>query len=143
MRMTQNNFQDLSTLFFEMRQAVRANLPQGQADPNAWMRCEALGFIKGSGAPTMRELSKQLRITAPSATSLVRKLASLGWVRREPSEKDKRIVRIRLTGKGERELTRYRVQAEATMRKVFSKLPQRDLVNLRRALKNLRDIHAA
>ena len=139
--MSKENFRELSTLFFEMRQAIRANLPQGQADPNAWMRREALRIIGESGTPTMQELSKRLRVTAPSATSLVRKLSALGWVERAPSDADKRVVRVRLTRAGGRELARYRKQAEATMRKVFSKLSEHDLSNLKRALKNLRDIH--
>lgn len=140
--MSEKNFQELSSLFFEVRQTIRANLPHGQADPNAWMRCEALRFIDESGGPTMHELAKQLRVTAPSATSIVRKLASLGWIERSPSKTDKRVVRISLSPAGRRELSRYRKQAEATMRNVFSKLPERDLSHLKRALKNLRDIHA-
>ena len=66
--MKKNDFQELSTLFFEMRQTIRANLPDGQADPNAWMRCETLRFVSESEGPTMRELAKHLRVTAPSAT---------------------------------------------------------------------------
>jgi DNA-binding MarR family transcriptional regulator len=139
--MNEKNFQELTSLFFGMRQAIRANLPQGQADPNAWMRCEALRFIEESGEPTMREVAKHLRVTAPSATSLVRKLSSLGWIKREPSGPDRRVVRIALTAAGRRELARYRTQAERTMRKVFSKLPERDLSHLRRVLRSLRDIH--
>ena len=124
-----------------MRQTIRANLPDGQGDPNAWMRCETLRFVDQSEGPTMREVAKHLRVTAPSATSLVRKLSSLGWVKRVPSESDKRVVMIRLTTAGERELARYRTQAERTMRKVFSKLPDRDLTHLKHALRTLRSIH--
>jgi DNA-binding MarR family transcriptional regulator len=136
-----DSFAELSSLFFEMRQAIRANLPQGQADPNAWMRCETLGFIAENDRPTMQEIAKQLRVTAPSATSLVRKLFSLGWIERDASGSDKRVVRISLTAKGKKELSRYRNQSEKTMRKVFSKLPERDLLHLKRALRTLRDIH--
>jgi len=124
-----------------MRQTIRANLPDGQADPNAWMRCETLRFVDASEGPTMREIAKHLRVTAPSATSLVRKLSSLGWVKRVPSGSDKRVVMIRLTPRGERELTRYRKQSEGIMRKVFSKLPERDLAHLKGALRTLRSIH--
>ena len=155
--MDKRNFEELASLFFEMRQTIRANLPQQRPDPNAWMRCETLRFIAGherptsrgrsplrrGEGPTMHEIAKHLRITAPSATSLVRKLDRLGWVERKPSGSDKRVVRISLTTKGQRELARYRAQAERTMRKVFSKLPERDLSHLKRALKNLRNLHSA
>lgn len=140
--MSNKNFQELASLFFEMRQTIRANLPQGEADPNAWMRCETLRFIAESERPTMQEIAKHLRVTAPSATSLARKLFALGWIERTPG-KDKRVVRITLTAKGKRELGHYRKQTEKTMRKVFSRLQERDLAHLKRALRNLRDIHAA
>lgn len=143
MSMREGDFQELTSLFFEMRQTIRANLPQGQADPNAWMRCETLRFIDEHDAPTMQEIAKHLRITAPSATSLVRKLASLGWIIREPSGSDKRVVRISLTAAGTHEVSRYRKQSERTMRKVFSRLPERDLRHLMRVLRSLNDMHSA
>lgn len=126
-----------------MKQTIRANLPQGQADPNAWMRCETLRFIQEKEQPTMQEIAKHLRITAPSATSLMRKLSSLGWIERAPTRTDKRVVRITLSAAGRREVARYQKQAEATMRKVFSRLPQRDIRHLKRILRSLNDIHRA
>jgi DNA-binding MarR family transcriptional regulator len=139
--MTKKDFQELTSLFFEMRQAIRANLPRSQADPNAWMRCETLRFIDKDERPTMQEIARHLRITAPSATSLVRKLDSLGWIARKPSGSDKRVVRISLTPAGQRELARYRKQSQQTMQKVFSKLPDSDLRHLMRVLRSLNDIH--
>ena len=139
--MNKKNFQELTSLFFDTRQTIRANLPRAQTDPNAWMRCETLRFIAEEGTPTMRDIAKQLRITAPSATSVVHKLIRLGWVQRVPSKADKRVVRISLTRSGEKELARYRTQSEKVMRKVFSKLPERELSHLRRALRSLRDAH--
>lgn len=139
--MRKTNFQELTSLFFEMRQVIRANLPQGHADPNAWLRSETLRFIGEEGEPTMLELAKHLRVTAPSATSLVRKLESLGWIERRRSGSDKRVVRIRLTASGRREVRRYRARTQRVMKKVFSKLPARDLEHLRTALGTLRDVH--
>lgn len=139
--MDRKKFQELASLFFDMKQTIRANLPHGQVDPNAWMRCETLRFIAEIEDPTMREIADHLRITAPSATSLMRKLARLGWIKRSASGSDKRVVRISLTKAGQRELARYRKQAERTMQKVFSKLPERELSNLVQALRRLRDVH--
>ncbi len=139
--MKNKNFQELTSLFFEMKQTIRANLPQSQTDPNAWMRSETLRFINDNDHPTMQEIAKHLRITAPSATSLMRKLFSLGWIERIAAGSDKRIVRIGLSKAGRREVVRYQKQAEQTMRKVFSKLPERDLAHLKRMLRNLNTIH--
>ena len=90
----------------------------------------------------MRDIAKCLRITAPSATSLVRNLASRGWIERESSASDGRTVRIALTPLGKREVRAYRVRARSTMRKVFSKMPRRDLEQFVRVLRTLRDIHS-
>lgn len=138
-----DGFSELSQLFFEMKQTIRANLPRSQTDSNAWMRCETLRFIRESDQPTMQEIAKHLRITAPSATSLVRKLSSLGWIERVASGSDKRIVRIALSKAGQREVVRYQKRAETTMRKVFSKLPEWDLAHLKRILRSLNNIHRA
>lgn len=140
--MNKLNFQELTSLFFEMRQKIRANLPQGEANPYRWMRCETLQFIDEHQRPTMQEIAKHLQVTAPSATSLIRKLSSLGWIERKTGS-DKRVVRILLSAKGKRELIRYRKQSQKTMQKVFSKLPERDLQHLRRVLRSLNDIHDA
>ncbi len=141
--MKDRNFKELTSLFFEMKQTIRANLPQSQTDPNAWMRSETLRFIEQHESPTMREIAERLRITAPSATSLIRMLSSLGWIRREPTGADKRVVRIALTAAGRREVARYNRQAERTMRKVFSRLPEKDIRHLKRILRNLNDVHRA
>ncbi|MDE2173639.1 MAG: MarR family transcriptional regulator [Patescibacteria group bacterium] len=131
-------FEELSTLFFEMRQAIRAQLPQkNHADPNAWMRCETIRFIGVRKNPSMQEIAKYLRVTAPSATSLVRKLRRLGWIERTPSLKDRRTVHIILTKKGEAEFRRYRAKSRALMKKVFAELPGQDLRELRRILGSL------
>lgn len=137
-----DEFSELSQLFFEMRQTIRANLPLAQADPNVWMRCETLRFID-ERRPTMQEIARHLRITAPSATSLARNLSSLGWVNRTPSGSDKRVVRVTLTSAGQKELARYRKSSQQTMRRVFSKLSRADLMQLKRVLRTLNDIHSA
>ena len=132
---------ELSQLFFEVRQTIRAKLPYAVADPNEWMRCEMLRFIYENDGPTMQSIATYLRVKAPSATSLIRNLISLGWATRMTSESDKRVVRIFLTAAGKRELSRYRTRAQSTMVKVFSKLPKNDQTNLSRILRKVSDIH--
>lgn len=138
MKKHEDVFEELSTLFFELKQAIRASVPQAQhPDPNAWMRCETLRFIAAHGNPSMREIAQHLRVTAPSATSLVGKLQRLGWIARTASSKDRRTVRIVLTKKGHAELTRYHAQSRTMMKKVFGRLSYEDLYDLRRILASL------
>ena len=139
--MNNKDFQELTSLFFGMRQTIRANLPDGQADPNAWMRCETLRFIAENDAPTMREIAKYLRVTAPSATSLIRKLFSLGWIERKQSGSDKRVVRISLTAKGKKgTFPGIATGPRGPCGKVFRNCRNATSLHLKRALRNLQAI---
>lgn len=135
-------YRDLSTLFFETRQIIRGKLPKkGNSDPNAWLRCETLRFVKSAESPTMQEIAQFLRITAPSATSLIAYLEKLGMLVRIREPEDKRVVRISLTKQGERELSDYDKRCARTMAAVFQELPPREVRELRRILNELRRMH--
>ncbi len=53
----------------------------------------------------MREISDHLRVAVSTMTGLIDKLEEKGLVRRERTEEDRRIVRISLTEKGEKNLS--------------------------------------
>ncbi len=133
---------ELTSLFFATRQIIRSQMPSDtHHDPNAWLRFETLHFISENENPTMLELAKHLRIKAPSATSLVANLAKAGFIIRAGEKYDKRVVRIALTKRGEKELTQYSNRSRQTMRNVFSKLTNREIQDLTAILRRLRDIH--
>ena len=48
----------------------------------------------------MKEICRHIRRDKSTLTVLVRKLEDLGYVEREPDEKDSRITRVHLTEKG-------------------------------------------
>ena len=52
----------------------------------------------------MSEISNFLRITSPSVTQLVNNLADRGLVERSTDTEDRRVVRVRITDKGEKSL---------------------------------------
>jgi DNA-binding MarR family transcriptional regulator len=132
---------ELAPLFFETRQLIRSKLPHTAKDHNEWMRCEILRHIQTAPSTTMREISDYLRIKAPSATSIVRLLEREGLVSRIPEEKDKRIVRIILTKKGNVRVAKYLKDARETMAKVFSKISADDVASLVRILRSLQEAH--
>ncbi len=138
---TNNVFTQFGPLFFETRQIIRQNLRVDKPDPNVWLRFETLRFIAEAREPTMRDIAKHLRITAPSATSLVAHLSSERWITRQKMASDKRIVRIVLTAAGKRVLAGYRSRSKATMQRVFSELPVGDLAELIRILRRVSDAH--
>lgn len=52
--------------------------------------------------PTVSELAERLKITRASVTTGVNKLISMGYVHKEPSNEDRRVVYVRLTENGKR-----------------------------------------
>ena len=59
-----------------------------------------LATLYHEGPLPMKEISRRIHRDKSTLTVLVRKLEELGYVEREPDEKDSRIVRVRLTEKG-------------------------------------------
>jgi len=141
--MNDDTFRDLASLFFTTRQIIRAKIPSGKADPNAWLRCETLRFIAQADGPTMQDVAAYLRVKAPSATSLIANLDRERAVVRRGEARDKRITRIYLTPHGRKLLAAYTKRSAATMRSVFSKLNAAEIHELGRVLRRLRDMHGA
>lgn len=50
---------------------------------------------------TISEISKRMSVTSPTVTELVKGLSSKGYIERSTNAKDKRIVDLKLTDKGE------------------------------------------
>lgn len=56
---------------------------------------------KREGSSTISEISKQLLVTSPTVTELVKSLSSKGYLERMTNSKDKRVSDLKLTDKGE------------------------------------------
>jgi DNA-binding MarR family transcriptional regulator len=59
-------------------------------------------FLGERGASIMRELAENLRLHVSTMTGIVDKLIEKGFVNRERSDEDRRIVRVSLTEQGAR-----------------------------------------
>lgn len=59
-----------------------------------------LATLYREGPLPMKEICRHIRRDKSTLTVLVRKLEDLGYVEREPDEKDSRITRVHLTEKG-------------------------------------------
>jgi DNA-binding MarR family transcriptional regulator len=95
-----------------LRAAVRAFLQRGeQAARRAGLtpqRQLLLLMIKGapdgSETATVTELAERLRLAQSTVTELVARAEAVGLLRREGSDRDGRVVHLRLTAEGERRL---------------------------------------
>lgn len=60
-----------------------------------------LFILNSHGRLSQRQLAQKIGITPPSMSVTLRKLEELGFIHKEPDEKDQRIIRIRLSETGE------------------------------------------
>jgi DNA-binding MarR family transcriptional regulator len=79
------------------------------------------GFT-GKGWATVGELAEFLQLRHHSVVGLVDRVADAGWVRREPSPENRRIVHVQLTSDGVRKL------------RLLGDLHRKELAGLRRSL---------
>jgi DNA-binding MarR family transcriptional regulator len=135
-------YRRLPNLFFVTRQLIRSKVRSaGKSGHNSWMRLETLRYIGEHRESTMRDIATYLRITAPSATSLIAGLARRKLIARERDKKDKRITRLRLSREGRAMLSAYEKGSSTLMKEVFSKLDAADIRELVRILKALDGHH--
>src|SRR5215203_5019264 len=102
---------------------------------------QVLDTVNGYGALTIGELAAMLRVRAPTASKMVTRLTALGFVQRDPGQKDARTVRVRLTRKGRMAVTRLQGlwdEVEHNLLKDLTTTEQRHLHELLlRAVTNL------
>jgi DNA-binding MarR family transcriptional regulator len=89
----------------KLRQQALAGLSPAQAS--------ALGTVNRLASPTLGELAAAEQVQPPTVTRLVTSLESAGLVAREIDGIDRRVVRVRITTEGRRNLQRIRTLKNA------------------------------
>jgi DNA-binding MarR family transcriptional regulator len=133
-----------ASLFFAVRGVVRTRLAQGKRlDPSKWLYVETMKFIANTDHPSMSALAEHLSITAPSATSLVRRLVKDKLVVREADTRDRRATRLSLTEKGRRVLADTLKRGAVILGEVFGVLSREELAVFTRALECIKNADGA
>ena len=89
----------------KLRQQALAGLSPAQAS--------ALGTVNRLGSPTLGELAAAELVQPPTVTRLVTSLETAGLVARETDDADRRVVRVKITAEGRRNLQRIRTLKNA------------------------------
>jgi len=113
-------------LRFSERAARGSGLTPGQHQ----LLLGVAGFT-GRGWATISELAEFLQARHNSVVELVKRCARGGLVRKEPGPGDRRFVRVRLTGRGERLLRRLAGVHLDEIRRIRTQLRGVDLVRPR------------
>jgi MarR family 2-MHQ and catechol resistance regulon transcriptional repressor len=87
----------------------------------------ALRTLATSGPCSMVELAKEQFMSPPALTSIVDGLEKQGLVERVRSEEDRRVITIKITGKGEKTFTRAHVLYKQFFENVMHALTRQEI----------------
>lgn len=93
----------------------------------------ALFVITEHDGLTMKELAQHLRITSPSATSMVNRLVRLGWVKRTADESNRKLVRVIVAPKGKKvfgSMMKHQAQSMGEILSILQPSEQKDFARI-------------
>lgn len=99
-----------------------------------------LDLLSCQGASKMTDLAKFMKVTTAASTGIVQRLVLLGYVQREYDEKDRRIIRIKLSAKGAEFLKKINQQRAQLVTKIFGQISEDDRGEYLRILMQVKDI---
>ena len=95
-------------------------------------------FLKNNGACKMSDISDMLHVTKSAVTNIVDRLIEDGIIKRNRSSKDRRVVWVRLTPKGDRVARQVMDFRKKMIEKLFFSINQSDRVQYLRILKKMK-----
>jgi DNA-binding MarR family transcriptional regulator len=87
---------------------------------------------------SLGELAERMQVTAPTMSATVQTLVSRGWLERERSSDDRRIVIVRPTPAGVRVLEEMCQQAQVLLQEILEPLTAEELSRVREGMEILR-----
>ncbi len=123
------------SLFLEVGRLIRRRMEGSMPLPFA--QCEALYLVDIKKEPSMHELAKYFKITAPSATSLVDELVKGGYMKRKADPQDRRQVRLTLSAKGKATVAKVIARRKAVLGEVLKVLSADDKNDLNHILQKM------
>src|ERR1700722_5472738 len=103
------------------------------------LQIHTLSLLKKNASLPMSEIAEYFRIELPSATSLLNKLVALQLVKRQQDIKDRRLVKIALTEKGESLLKKAMDEKITHIERMLSYLSEIEQHELLRLLEKLNE----
>ncbi len=101
---------------------------------------QIMEVLRHHGTQPISEVAKKLLISTPNMTKLLNKLINEGMVERAHDTKDRRIVNISLTDKGDQYLKDKFNLMKDTLKNRLSTIPDDQLNKLNTSLENLKDV---
>lgn len=115
----------------EAHRALRRPLFEGWTGLNLTVpQLRSLFFISSKGASSPGRLATAMGVTPPNVTGIVDRLVEQGLVVRGESDRDRRVLHLKTTEKGETILADLREWRDNTMHEVLARLEESELQSL-------------
>lgn len=101
---------------------------------------QIMAVLKNNGKLPISEVAKKLFISTPNMTKLLNKLFDEDMIERTPDEKDRRIININLTKKGDMYLEDRFLEIQTSLKDKLSILPEDKLHKLNDSLTTLKEV---
>ena len=98
-----------------------------------------LFILNSHGRLSQRQLAQKIGITPPSMTVTLRKLEELGFIHKEPDEKDQRVIRICLSEAGKECIEKLKAIMEEMEKILFRGFSMEERLLFRRLLLAMRE----
>ncbi|HVW66676.1 MAG TPA: MarR family transcriptional regulator [Candidatus Peribacteraceae bacterium] len=128
---------DIVSLALDLSRHLRRRLLACGKDGTSFMRSHALAIIKESDNPTMKDFATSMKISASSATAFIDRLTKEGWVKRVPDPKNRKIIHLKITPKGNRIIAQSMQDKRAFLRDILTLLSTDDRKHLEHILQSL------
>jgi DNA-binding MarR family transcriptional regulator len=100
----------------------------------------ALGFINGQGQAKMTDMARYMAVSTAAMTGIVDRLVRDGYTVRAYDQKDRRIIKIKLTQKGVKLVKKIKQERRLLAIKVFGKISEAERQDYLRILTRIHDI---
>lgn len=137
--MKNNIDKKISEHIFSIYRKMKKNFDLMKKNELTMIQLHALIFIKENKNCQLTDLAKNFSITLPTANSLIEKLIKLNLISRKNDQKDRRIIHLFLTKKGENIINKLIKQRQACFSSIINKLQE---VKKKQLLKILEKINS-
>lgn len=131
---------DMKPLLDQLFHNVRQQMMHYKAEDLAHGQIFLLFLLSKSGTSNASDLAKQLGITPGAITGMTDKLVSMKLIKRERSEKDRRLVLVSITSKGQETVKKIQDWRYGRLIEIFLKMEENKIRNMIELFRNMIDI---
>lgn len=93
--------------------------------------------LREKGPQTVSELAQEMEVSASHITNVTDRLVNKGWVERQRSRRDKRVVELRITNDGETTIRELEEKKRAYFQRRFDGLTTEEIETMTRLFRKL------